>query len=347
MADGETVTIGVVASFTGPGAVYGTNIRKGVELAVYEINENGGILGHPVRVIYENDATDGKQTISATQKLITRDNAVAIVGGQWNFLAEAVAPVVIAHKMTLISPAAVMDGLLSETQSSAYVFTTFPGGIGSVEAVRSFVKKEHINNVVILSANNTWGKAHVRAYTDAVEESGAEVLDVFFLGHLDGNDLRTEFSKIIALQPEGILTVINDSDNITFTKRYREFRLKMSVLMHENFSDPLYTERLNIQDAEGFYFFEYPDPSGDFAKRFKKYHGEEPQIAADTAYDAIYTIKRAAEAAGEISREKIAAGMRSISFEGASGPIQYKKANYPVDKKALLKRIENGTITTF
>lgn len=82
---GEPLKIGVVASFTGPGAFYGENIRKGIDFAAYEINKAGGVLGRPVKVIYEDDHTTPKDTVSAVQKLLSVDGVIAILGVQWDF----------------------------------------------------------------------------------------------------------------------------------------------------------------------------------------------------------------------------------------------------------------------
>lgn len=340
----EPIKIGVVASLTGPGAFYGQNIRKGVELAIDEINQQGGTNGRLFSALYEDDATNPKQTVSAALKLIEVNNVKAIIGVQWDFLANAVIPIANDKKIVMISAAAPFDSLLPAHQESPYFFTTFPSAIASQHAVKRVLEVEQVKTAVIIATNNDWGLAHTRAYKEAAQLTEVKILETFLLSKTEQNDLRTIVSKAKELNPDVLMLVMNDADNIDFVRRYRELGLTAAVVAHENFSDPLYTGRLPIKDAEGFYFFEYPDPDPAFVQRFETFHNEKPQIAADTAYDAVYSLKRAVESSGSMIRGGIAEGMREVSFEGASGPIDFTSSNYPEGKKAVLKRIEDGKV---
>ena len=132
----DTIRIGVVASLTGPGSFYGENIRAGAELAAHEINQAGGVKGQPLEIIFEDDATNPKQTVSAARKLIDVDEVLAIVGVQWDFLANAAAPVAQEKETVIISAAAPFDSIREENQNP-YMFTTFPSASGATESPAS------------------------------------------------------------------------------------------------------------------------------------------------------------------------------------------------------------------
>ena len=66
------VLVGVPDVFSGP-AGWGHNVLRAVELAAAEVNEAGGVLGEPVRVIWVDDSCDADQAVAAAQKMVAAD----------------------------------------------------------------------------------------------------------------------------------------------------------------------------------------------------------------------------------------------------------------------------------
>ncbi len=66
----DEIVFGVVGPFTGSLSTYGDSVRRGVELAVKDLNENGGLLGKKIRCLMEDDQGDSGQVLSAYNKLI-------------------------------------------------------------------------------------------------------------------------------------------------------------------------------------------------------------------------------------------------------------------------------------
>ncbi|MBP9649173.1 MAG: ABC transporter substrate-binding protein, partial [Syntrophaceae bacterium] len=82
--DSDAVRIGVIAELTGDIPAVGASCKNAAELAVREINDNGGILlggkKYPVELIIEDNAGKADQSASSAQKLITQQKVTAIVG---------------------------------------------------------------------------------------------------------------------------------------------------------------------------------------------------------------------------------------------------------------------------
>ena len=85
--------MGVNAPFTGPGAIIGTHFVRGVEAAVWDINHNGGVLGHTFNVIRADDQDDAADGVAAINKLIAIDQPVPIFGPSSD-TATAVVPII-------------------------------------------------------------------------------------------------------------------------------------------------------------------------------------------------------------------------------------------------------------
>lgn len=76
----ETIRIGLVTTLTGPGAVQGIPLKRGAEVAIKHINEQGGVLGKKLELIIRDDEYDASKAVTAVQELVTRRHIVAIIG---------------------------------------------------------------------------------------------------------------------------------------------------------------------------------------------------------------------------------------------------------------------------
>ena len=79
-SSGDTIKIGYVSPLTGDAATYGEPMYKAAQLAVDEINNNGGIDGKNIELIPEDSKCVGKDALSAVQKLISIDKVKFISG---------------------------------------------------------------------------------------------------------------------------------------------------------------------------------------------------------------------------------------------------------------------------
>ena len=70
---GDTIKIGLVTGVTGSGAVYSEQMVNASELAVEEINKEGGVLGKELELIIGDDKGSSEEAVTVTQKMITQD----------------------------------------------------------------------------------------------------------------------------------------------------------------------------------------------------------------------------------------------------------------------------------
>ncbi|MBI3397644.1 MAG: branched-chain amino acid ABC transporter substrate-binding protein [Deltaproteobacteria bacterium] len=78
----DTIKIGVAGPMTGDQAKMGTDLKNGVELAVSEWNEKGGVLGKKIELFIEDDQHDPKLAVTVANKL--SNSGAAGVIGHWN-----------------------------------------------------------------------------------------------------------------------------------------------------------------------------------------------------------------------------------------------------------------------
>ncbi len=343
---GEPIKIGVVASLTGAGSFYGENVRNGVLMAAEEINAVGGINGRSLEIIFEDDQTNPQQTVTAVKKFLTVDGVIAIIGPQWDFQVNAALPLAIEHKIAFVSGSTAFDTLIGANRDNPYFFTTYPAVSGSYDAIAAFFARTKIKSAVILAVNNDWGVANTDTYVAAAKAAGVAIMDIVRLPKVDNNDFRTQTAQIKELSPDAVLMSINDADAINFVKWHKDFGLRGEVLNNQNFGYLLTTGRLDAKAAAGFYFSDFNNPNGDFKSKYKARYGGEPQIAADTSYDALYVIKDAIERGGATKSGILGALGEMQNFQGVSGVIDFRAAHYPADKKAVLRHITEKGVET-
>ncbi len=76
----KTITIGLVRTMTGQNAADGLHIRQGVEMAVDEINQKGGIHGKKIELIIEDDQMNPRDSANIAQKFVTNKAVIGVIG---------------------------------------------------------------------------------------------------------------------------------------------------------------------------------------------------------------------------------------------------------------------------
>ena len=106
----EVIKIGTVGPLTGDVATYGISTKNGVEIAVDEFNNNGGINGKKIQLISEDTGGDQTEAANATSKLIDQDKVVAIVGGVISAETLTGGPIANDSKVVMISSSSTATG---------------------------------------------------------------------------------------------------------------------------------------------------------------------------------------------------------------------------------------------
>jgi len=126
-------------------AAYGERSRKGVELAVEEVNGDGGINGQPLEVIYEDAKSSPKDGVSAIKELISADDVGIVVGDVLSSTTLAMAPIAERDEVILLAPGASIPSL---RDAGDYIFRNWASDDYDGKAMASYAQKmEHIESI--------------------------------------------------------------------------------------------------------------------------------------------------------------------------------------------------------
>ena len=337
----NTITIGAVLPLTGVAAQDGENERNGMMMAVQEINAAGGIDGKKLDVIFEDDESDPKTSVGAVTKLVSVDNVQVMIGGTWDFLANAIAPVIAQNKRVLITPSTFPDTLQT---TSAYLFETHSPVAINEPIFEKFLSRFKDPRVVIMVPSQPWGMAHLHAFEQAVAGTHADLVKEIILPNFDDNDIQSQLTLIKPLHPDVILTAINLDDYAAFMKRRFALGISAPVLAEQKVEDMYARGNLPADLLTNVFTFRFSSSSPAFIADYQKTYDAVPQEYADTAYDSVYVIKQAIEnAGGQTSADAIVLGLKKVTgYQGASGLIDFSKHNYAENKMPILDEFLNG-----
>lgn len=146
--------VGAFVSVTGPNSTLGTPERDTLVMLESKINKNGGINGHPLKVVIEDDASDNTNAVKAANKLINRDNVCALIGGSGTGPSLAVAPLAEESQVTQISMAA---GLMITSPLKKWVFRVAPTDTLVAGKLMEYFAQHKINKIAIIYDSNAFG----------------------------------------------------------------------------------------------------------------------------------------------------------------------------------------------
>jgi branched-chain amino acid transport system substrate-binding protein len=226
----DAVKIGASYPTSGGVAEAASYPVEGIKMAVEEINGKGGIPieGKNLKidlVLYDSkcDPTTG---VAAVEKMINRDQVVAITGDYCSSVTLAQKEVSGRAKVVQDTPIAVHPKVTEP--GYPYMFRTcntidmyaYP----FVEFIATQLK--NVKSVAILAVTDDYGRGAVQIYTELFNKNGIKLPAVEYFKHGD-TDFYTQITKLLAAQPDAVYIVTNeDSQNIGTLKQLKELGFK-------------------------------------------------------------------------------------------------------------------------
>ena len=343
--DKKTTSVQMGATFplTGEVASYGQKAKRGIELAVEELNAAGGLMGKPLRIDFQDDRNDKKEAVSIMTKFATIDKVPVVFGSAGSSASLAIAPLANRHKVILISPISSSSQL--STEGGSFFFRTCPADDLQAEILANWVDESRAKQVAIVYTNNSWGKPLAEGFQSKFVALGGKVLSSD--GVTEGStDFRTIITKIKGLNGlDAVVSPTYPKEGAAFVRQARELDLKVPLFGGDNWGSP---EFITIagQAAEGVLYTapsesQSPEYTG-FAQRYKAKYSEEPDIFGAYSFDAANAVFRAVKVAGSTNAQKIRDSLLTVSFVGVSGHIAFRSNGDLKSEAFARKTIKNG-----
>jgi len=339
----KEIKIGAILPLTGDAAFYGQSIRRGIDLAVEQIRNKGGMQGSSIMVVYEDSKAVPADGVAAFQKLIDVDRVVAIIGDAVSSVTLAFAPIAERNKVVVLSPLSSAPAL---TNAGDFIFRNVPSDLyGGGVAAHFAVKDEGWKKLGILYINNDFGVGLKQVFSENAERLGSKIVasEAFEQG---ATDFRTQLLKIKSTTPEAIF-IVGYQEVPQILIQAKEMGLKIKFLGTGLLEDPNVI-KVAKKAAEGIYFtqLQYDATSKDplvidFVGAFTKNYNSKPDIISAYGYDAMKVLAYAMETSN-LTSDSIRDQLYKVkNFRGVTGDITFDK-NGDVIQPMGIKTVKNG-----
>jgi len=338
----KQVVYGCVTTLTGEGATYGLATRRGIDLALEDLNRtrNGK---PPIAVVYEDDKLDPNAGRAAFQKLVAINHAPAVIGAFGSSVTLAVAPLAEQSKVVLFSASSTADAI---RDAGDYVFRNVPTNNRQGATAAEFtVGTLKAKRAAILSMNNDYGQSLSQSFEENFTKAGGIIV-----GHETYNegevDFRGQLTKISAAKADIVFYPGHYQESGLILKQAREAGLKATFVGGDGSYSPKLIE-IGGPAAEGSYYtlMAMADPRSnpavvEFTQRFKAKYRDDPDVYAAYAYDAMRTLALAGDRGG-YTGDAIKAALYKSDDHGVTGETRFDRYG-EVDKPFAIYKVTNG-----
>lgn len=202
--DGE-LKIGTLLPETGSLAFLGPPEFAGVNLAMKEINDAGGVLGKPIVVDHGDSGDTTTDLANQTVDRLLAGNADAIIGAASSGVSSTVIDKITAAGVVEFSPANTSKAFSTYDDKGLY-FRNAPSDILQGAVLGEVIAADGITTVGILALDDPYGTGLAEDLTAALESSGIEVVKSIIYDPA-APSFDTQVQDIVAADPEGIVII--------------------------------------------------------------------------------------------------------------------------------------------
>ena len=341
---GDSFTVGAAGPWK---EAYGVMSRRGIELAVDEINRGGGIKGRSFKVVPRDDEANGSRAAAIAQEFVANPEVLAVIGH--------------VNSGAMLAASRIYDGQLTAVATSA----SSPDLTGVSEWTFRVISSDSLNGVIlarfasriggtstalkqasILYENDTYGRGLADAFRRAFRGT------VVSFDPISENVNAEPFISYLKSREVGIVFVAGrETSALRLLREARRQSLQAVFIGGDGWQSIV----SDIAASNGAYVgtsfsAENPDPDVQrFVRAFEaKYHAK-PDAFAALAYDATRLVAEAIAKKGDSRkgvREYLSSLTSATAFDGVTGPVYFNRNGDPIGMGFHVAQVIDGTLTS-
>ncbi len=234
----EPYKIGCIFSVTGPASFLGDPEKKSAIMLADQINKNGGINGHPVKLVIYDTEGDPTKAVLNINKLIFHDKVLAIIGPSRTPTTLAVIPIVQRAQIPLISCAA---GIKITQPVKKWVFKTPQTDAMAVAKIYTYMKENNVKKIAIITVANAFGESGKAQLIKQAPKFGIEIVAQESFGPKD-TDMTPQLTKIRATPAEAIVCWGTNPGPAVVAKNMKQLDIKIPLFQSHGVASPKFIE---------------------------------------------------------------------------------------------------------
>lgn len=323
-ATDEPIKIGMLEDLSGDFSLCGMYKTHAMELAIKELNEEGGLLGRQLELIAPDCQSDNQRYQEMARKLILDDQVDVIMGGFSSASREAIRPIMEENKMLYFYNNQYEGGV-----ASRYTFCTGAIPEHQVMPLMEYMIEHFGPRVYTIAADYNFGQLTAQWVKKATEEYGGEVVGEEFLP-LSVSQFSSSIDKIQKADPDILVVLLTGVTQSSFYGQWATAGMDVPIATTINIAQGYEHKRFDPPACSNMYvtaqFVEELDTpeAVDFVERFHALYPDEPYIGMEAAaqYTGMMLYAEAVRQAGTTEVEAVIDTLETgISVDGPAGKV--------------------------
>ncbi|WP_309114345.1 branched-chain amino acid ABC transporter substrate-binding protein [Saccharothrix sp.] len=316
------IRIGMAVPLSGSSAPIGPNMKNGAQLAVDEINAQGGLLGRELELDVEDEACDATSAVAAANKLVSA-GAVISVGGYCSSATLPTLPVFDKADIPMIIPAANSEQLVQQKLRS--VFLINPTGAQQSEAAIQFIRKRQARTVAVLDDNTSYSTDIAKRTTELAKQAGITVTNTSVTP--GESDYGSTVTKVLSGNPDFVYWTGYFQEGGLLVDQFRRAGYAKDFMVADGSVDPSLASIAGGADGVFATMTQTPDTiegAGDWIAKYRKAFNAEPGPYSTQSYDAVRVAAEAIKKAQTTDGKKVVEALEQLKdFPIFSGPLTF------------------------
>ena len=310
-----TINLADVAELSGSGATVGTNWKNGIDLAVAEINANGGILGNKIVVTHADSQSNAGTAKALVQKALDGE-PYALLGPGYSGSVKVCAPLAAEAGV-----AEIMGGEAAELTRAGnkFVFRTSFGQQTSMPKIAKYIAEVmKAKTAAVVWVNNDFGKG---GHDTILKEFAARGVKVVADDSTEAGqaDFAADALKVKGANPDVVFIYLNEEESARILKELRKADVKAPLVGETTLIGQkvieLAGDAANGAIAHVGLTTDAPIPAiKAFREKFVAKYNYVPDHNGIKGYLAVYMIKAATEKMGKLDSRNLAAALHNLTI---------------------------------
>ena len=340
----DTFKVGMIGPLTGAASSYGISVKQGCEVAVAEINANGGVAGYQFELLSADDQHDAEKAINAYGSLMDQ-GMNALVGAVTSVPCIAVTEESSVDGLLQITPSASAAQAAQYDNCFRICFTDPQQG----QHMAAYIAGQGILNCAVLyDVSDAYSSGIYEAFVAAYEELGGTVTtaESFASGDVD---FKTQLTSVKNSGAEGLFMPFYYTEVAYVASQAVDVGLDVPFYGCDGWDGVIAQLEGDTTLVDGAVFLTpfmanaTDDKTVAFVEAYEAAYGTAPDQFAADGYDAVYAVAAALEKAGTIDNAALVAAMHEIELAGVTGSMTWDE-NGDANKVAILAKIQDGDV---
>ncbi len=336
----KEITLGVAWPFDSDTSLF----EEGIDMAVEEINKDGGIDGQKLILLKRDDASETAKGLTLAQNLSEDKKVMAVIGHKNSYVSVPASAIYEEAGLVMLSPASTAPELTKNNKGN--IFRVIPSDVILAQNMAEHLKTLENKRIVIYYSNDAYGKGLADAIEDEFMKCGITVVDRF--NYYSGvEELKRLHKRWNAFGFDGIFVAAAMAQGSQFINDARQAGINTLFIGGNALDSTKLAEQIGNMDTNiiiGSVFNpERSNLARTFTKTFTEKYNHDPDMYASLGYDAVHILAASIKSSKELNRESVAEELRNLGeWAGVCGVHEFSVNGDEVGDLIVIKKLRNG-----